>query len=626
MQIARRLCLIALFILGMELSPEVHASDDDSHAPITSPEELDARLLTILEETGLPGMIGTIVYGDEVIWHGALGSANTETGQPVTKDTLFRVGSISKSIVSLAVLKLVERGQLSLDTPISELAPETGINNPWEETDPVRLVHTLEHTAGFDDIHFRDYAFSDPDITNIEGIQFNNGSRDVRWRPGTRMAYSNIGPPIAAVALENVTGITFEAFADREIFEPLGMHSATFFYDEAVAASYRANGEPSPYIHIPVRPSGSMNATSADMAQLLKMFIARGSLGDEQIIQPASLTRMETPMTTVAARAGLKAGYGLSNFTSVRNGFVFHGHTGGIDGFVSNYAYLPEAGRGFFYSLNQPNREALRQIRDVLVDYVTQDLQPPPKTPQKSETNLSGFEGLYQPDSPRNELFAGLERLIFSDVRAEDGRLKVSPLIGDATELLPLGDGQFRGVEDAMATAAFVTSPDNELLLQRGMNTLQQIGPVKAYGRLLLLAYGLSLWLSSLLFALYWLGRRVRAKYRGAAIPHLRVRSLPALAATSLALIFGLIAAMSGLTSPADLAVPTGLTVGLWVASLLFPLMAGLALYAVLSTIGRRREVGTLVWHHSLHTALGLAVLAIFMLQFGWVGLRLWAF
>jgi CubicO group peptidase (beta-lactamase class C family) len=619
---ARHFMTVVCLLLAMQLQA---AEDPVPANPVDTVEELDARIATILEETGAPGMIGAIVYGNEVIWRGALGMANLDFEQPVTPDTLFRVGSISKSIVSLSILKLVERGEISLDDLISDLAPETGVVNPWEESDPVRLVHTLEHTAGFDDIHFRDFAFSDPNVTTLEGIEFNNNSSNVRWRPGTRMSYSNIGPAIAAVALENVTGMTFENFAKQEIFDPLGMSTASFFFAEGVASSYNPNNEVSSYIHIPVRPSGAMNATSTDMAQLLKMFIGRGSLGSFQLIQPDSLARMETPTTTVGAEQGLSTGYGLSNYTTLRNGFVLHGHNGGIDGFSSSYAYLPEAERGYFYSVNQPNGPAIRQIGALISDFITQDLTPPDPLPvvELSDSELAAFAGYYESDSPRIELLAGVQRLTFTTVRTENGKLFINPLIGDETELLPVGNKQFRRDEDAIATYAFVTSPDGENLLQLNQGTLKKIGPIKAYGRLLAILYAVIMLASSLIFALYWLALKLKPKHLRPPTPCLSVRSMPAAASATFALFIFLTANLLSSSSVAEL---TPLTVSFWLLSMLFPVMTGLAIYAVTKQFVNRREVGIAVWHHSLHTAIGMAIIVIFLFSFGFVGLQTWAY
>ena len=95
-----------IFLTLLLLTQCLQTNAAEESPPINSVDELDARILEILDETGAPGMIGAIVYGDEMIWQGALGVANREFERPVTADTLFRVGSISKSMVSLSILKL----------------------------------------------------------------------------------------------------------------------------------------------------------------------------------------------------------------------------------------------------------------------------------------------------------------------------------------------------------------------------------------------------------------------------------------------------------------------------------------------------------------------------------------
>lgn len=613
-----RVLFAVLFLL-----PCLQVNAAEIPPPITFVDDLDGRILAILEETGAPGMIGAIVYGDEVIWQGALGIANRKFERPVTLDTLFRVGSITKTMVSLSILKLVERGQIDLDGLISDLAPEAGVENFWERTNPVKLVHTLEHTAGFDDIHFKDYAFSDPNVTTLQGIESNNGSRRTRWRPGTRMAYSNIGPAIAALALENVTGMSFESFVSEEIFRPLGMNSATLFFAEGVAASYAPNDTESPYIHIPVRPSGSMNATSTDMAQLLKMFIGRGSLDGVPLIQPESLARMEMPTTTVAAENGLPVGYGLSNYTTLRNGFVLHGHNGGIDGFSSSYAYLSDAGRGFFYSVNQPNAQAVRRINALITDFITSDLTPPEPIPtiELSESELAEFEGVYERNSPRIELIAGVERLIFSTVRVVEGKLVLNSLLGEAIELLPVGNSQFRRADEAVASFAFVVSPDNESLLQMGQSTLMKISPAKAYGRLLSIGYAVIVLLSTVIFTGIWVVRKLLRRSR--TMPYLRVRGVPAIATSVLALYVYLIVSM---VSSAGIGEASILTVSFWLVSLLLPIAVTAAVYVVLSSYGKRQRVGIAVWHHSLHTVIALSILLALLASYGFIGLRTWVY
>ncbi len=119
------------------------------------------------------------------------------SGRDATGDTLFRIGSISKMFVSLSVLMLQEQGQLALDDLVRSRIPDVAFENPWEQTDPVRIVHLLEHTTGFDDLTFREYAHGRL-VTLKEGLDYEPRSRKSRWRPGTRFSYCNSGPPMAA--------------------------------------------------------------------------------------------------------------------------------------------------------------------------------------------------------------------------------------------------------------------------------------------------------------------------------------------------------------------------------------------------------------------------------------------
>ncbi len=87
---------------------------------------------------------------------GASVSPIATANAPVTADTHFRAGSISKTFVAAAMVQLYLDGDIDLDTPIAEIAPELRIDNAWEPADPVRVIHLLQHTAGFDDMHFNE--------------------------------------------------------------------------------------------------------------------------------------------------------------------------------------------------------------------------------------------------------------------------------------------------------------------------------------------------------------------------------------------------------------------------------------------------------------------------------------
>jgi CubicO group peptidase (beta-lactamase class C family) len=131
---------------------------DSKSGPNTIPE-LQAAIQTVLQETRTPGAAIAIVSRDKEEWVAGLGIADVAAHKPVTAETLFRIGSVTKAFAALAALKLQEEGKLKLTDTVRQWVPEVAFANPWEASDPVRLVHLMEHTTGFDDCHPREYTY-----------------------------------------------------------------------------------------------------------------------------------------------------------------------------------------------------------------------------------------------------------------------------------------------------------------------------------------------------------------------------------------------------------------------------------------------------------------------------------
>src|SRR5262249_175010 len=151
--------------------------------------------------------------------------------------------------------------------------------NPWEASDPVRLVHLMEHTSGFDDIHMREYALNDPTPISLkDALAFGASSRVCRWAPGTRMSYCNSGPAVLAAVIEKITGQRFEDYVQEHFFNPLRMDTASYFYtpevERRLTKLYHNDGVTSyPYWHIAYRPAGAINASANDMANYVRFYL-----------------------------------------------------------------------------------------------------------------------------------------------------------------------------------------------------------------------------------------------------------------------------------------------------------------------------------------------------------------
>jgi len=164
-----------------------------------------------LKETKTPGAAVVIVSREKVDWLAGIGKADVAANKPVTDETLFRIGSTSKAFAALAALQLQEEGRLKLTDIVKQWVPDVAFTNPWEATNPMRLVHLMEHTSGFDDIHLREYALNDPTpIALRDALIYGADSRISRWPPGDRMAYCNSGPAVLAAVIEKASGERFE--------------------------------------------------------------------------------------------------------------------------------------------------------------------------------------------------------------------------------------------------------------------------------------------------------------------------------------------------------------------------------------------------------------------------------
>jgi CubicO group peptidase (beta-lactamase class C family) len=440
-------------------------------------EDFRTAVQTVLSDTGVPGAGLALVRMSGVEWAGGVGLADRDRQTPVTADTHFRAGSISKSFIASAIVQMYLDDEIDLDTPISEIASEIRIDNAWEPAHPVRVIHLLQHTAGFDDMHFNEmYNVADPPDMPLEDVlKINPNSRVVRWQPGTRMAYSNPGYTIAAYLIEKITGEKYEDRIAEKIFRPVGMPTSSFVLtkdDEAILAKgYRdRTGPPVPYSQIYLRPSGNLHTSALELGRWVHLLLNWGETETDLVIDPEYLSNMEHPRTTVASYAGLRTGYGSGIASTQVEGFPMLGHGGGIEGFSSLYGYSTSRDAGYVILLNSTHSpEAMRRIAKLAVRYLKADVEPPPKPKATvAAATLRGYEGYYHDANPRNQAFAFIEWLMSGRSVAVSGdHLEVKPAFGRAVTLIPVADALFRNEDEVEASTVFADN-DAGLMVMAG--------------------------------------------------------------------------------------------------------------------------------------------------------------
>ena len=427
-------------------------------------EELRAQIADVLARERVPGVGIALVGRDGLIWAGGVGVADLASGRPVDGDTVFRVASITKMVVGLGVMRLAEQGRLALDRPLRELMPDAA-DNAWEASAPVTLAQTLEHTAGLDDMHPNETFVDDDAMTPAAALVLNPRSRVARWRPGTRMAYSNVGYGVAGRAIELATGEPFDAWLRREVLQPLGMRDADFRRTPALAArlatGYRAPGVVAEFRPIAHRPAGSLLASARDLAAVVQLFLRRGPA----IVSPAGLARIERAGSLPYAHTDVE--YGLGNGGDVSHPLKARGHDGGLPGFLSALRYIPELDAGYVMLLNGTfSFRAYADIRRLLFAYLARGRAIAAAPPTASAAPSATF---YRYANPRHALFAFVDRALLGwNVTADGSGAHVDQLVGPAFELVSTKDGGYRFRFESGTSTRLARAPDGTPVLLLG--------------------------------------------------------------------------------------------------------------------------------------------------------------
>jgi CubicO group peptidase (beta-lactamase class C family) len=432
-------------------------------------QELDRRVARIVErDLGGAGVSLVLIDEGEIAWEAGHGLADIERGVPTTPHTRYRVGSISKSLVAAAVMRAERQGHVSLDRPVRELTPGVHDEGAFSEH-PVTLAHLLEHSSGFDEMRFNEIIAQDHERAwSLERIlERNPRSRRVRWRPGSRSAYSQPGYTVAAHALERATGRTFDGYLRDEVFGPLDMTGASFLESprgSQIAVGYERSASGvtrAPEFAVFHRPAGGLIVSAHDLANFVVMLVGRGSREGSAFLSVDAVERIEEGQTL--PYKGLAPSYGLGNYRSEWGGRLVSGHGGWRPGYWSMIRYDPESRRGFVLLMNLTNDGgAYHRLASLLRTYMTRGTKPIDTEPQidAPRSQLERWEGSYRFASPSVSFSSLLGSRWEREVEVASGELRLCESGRRCQRLLPVGDGRFRRSEERGASLVFAESSE----------------------------------------------------------------------------------------------------------------------------------------------------------------------
>jgi CubicO group peptidase (beta-lactamase class C family) len=317
----------------------------------TSP--IDPALARFVRErmraTGTPGVAVGVLHKSRAYAQG-FGVRSIEAPDPVDEETLFQIGSTTKTFTAAAIMRLVERKELDLDVPVRRYIKQLKLKDP-DVTKNVTLRHLLTHTGGWVGDFFPAMGRGDDAVARlVDGL-----AKIPQLTPlGEVWHYNNAGFVLAGHVLEKVTGQTYEQAIKELLFDPLGMKRSFFFADEAVAyrvaAGHVARTFKSRHHDIAQpwaldRSSGPAGAIIADVIDQLRW--AQFNMGDgrapngKRLLRKSSLRLMQTPQ----APAGSIADHvGISWLLSDVDGARLVAHGGTTNGHLSAFDMVPERG------------------------------------------------------------------------------------------------------------------------------------------------------------------------------------------------------------------------------------------------------------------------------------------
>ena len=357
----------------------------------------------LMEKHHVPGGAISLVKDGKLLFAKGYGYANLKTEKPVHADeTLFRIASISKLFTWIAVMQQVEEGRIDLDTDVNKYLKKFKIQDTFPGR-PVTMRRLMTHTAGFDDhIEPRIYSKDPSDLEPLGAFLKRTWPPRIR-PPGEISVYSNYGTCLAALIVEEVSGMTFEEYIEKRITQPLGMNRTTIAQplpdrlasDMSVGYVYGKDGyAPQEFELIRLAPAGAVSTTATDMAKFMIAQLQLGRYGNERILGEATAREMQSPQFSPAPGVSSLC---LGIYETPLHGLRMIGHAGDTVFFHSNLFIIPKEQIGLFITCNSPGGSPLRNdLRAAFLDryYPAQDAPKPPK--KETRQRIPALEGIYE--------------------------------------------------------------------------------------------------------------------------------------------------------------------------------------------------------------------------------------
>jgi len=424
----------ALLLLAPLAAPPAGAQRAPTPAAVRA--RVDSLARAYLDAHRTPGLAIEVVRARDTLVKAGYGLADVEQRVPASAASLFEIGSITKQFTSASVMRLVEAGRISLGDSIA--AYVANLPAAWRG---VTIRQLLNHTSGvpsYTGIGERWTRRWGEDMPPESLVALT--AHDSMWfQPGSDWRYDNSGYVLLGMLLDRVTGEPFPAYVERRLLRPLGLRH-TWYCDVRRALPGRAPGyerdstgwRRADFLNM-TQPysAGALCSTVGDLAHW-NVLLATG-----RVVTPASYLVMTAPEGAAAAHH-----YGFGLFVDTLAGRRMIQHGGGINGFVSANAYLPDDSLSVTVLTNTGSASPERLMRNVARAALGIPLARLPARVSLSAAERARYAGRYEITQPDGKPLAATVR---------SGPRALSLLVqDDSVELIPFGHDTFGDAEESL--------------------------------------------------------------------------------------------------------------------------------------------------------------------------------
>ncbi len=340
---------------------------------------LHDQIAAALKARGLVGLNAAVVENGTTVLAEGFGVKSLETGQPVTADTMFAIGSITKQFTAACVLLLAEDGKLAVTDKVAKYYPDL------TRAAAITLLDLMNHVSGYPDYYpldFVDRPMARP--TPSDEVIRRFATRPLDFEPGSRYSYSNTGYLILGRVIEKVSGESYESFLARRILKPLGLTHTVYEPDPMSPGCARGHmsfwlGEP---MAVPlegkgwVAAAGALFSTPADLAAWDLALIGG------RVLKAESFKLMTTPRRL---NDGSLSNYGCGLAVGERGGTVVLSHSGAVNGFYALNVVVPATRSAAVLFSNLSSYSDVNALWNPLVAAILPKVEPKPAPAAKDK-------------------------------------------------------------------------------------------------------------------------------------------------------------------------------------------------------------------------------------------------